>query len=134
VLGWAITTVARTLADLAGVPTEHALERAVHEAQVLRLLDAPSVLAAGAGRPGAPVLRTILATPDPGVTRSELEEAFLALVRIAGLPPPRLDAHVAAGQRLISSSSSTAALRTTPGARSTPTVAATPRSLRAVSR
>jgi hypothetical protein len=93
----AITTIARTLVDLAGVLRADALERAVHEAEVARLLDVVAVdaaLARAPGRGGAAALRRLLATPSPGPTRSVLEERFLALCRRAEIPLPRLNAHV----------------------------------------
>jgi very-short-patch-repair endonuclease len=99
-----VTTVARTLVDLAGVLPGHALERAVHEAEVLRLLDVGAVHAAMARAPtsrGVGALRAILATASPGDTRSELERRFLALCRDAALPAPRLNAHVALDDRLV---------------------------------
>ena len=48
-----VTSVARTLSDLAGTVEAAALARAVEAAESLRLLDVPSALAAAAGRPGA---------------------------------------------------------------------------------
>ena len=51
------------------------------------------MLARANGRRGAGVLRAALAT-EPAFTRSELEERFLALVRAAGLPSPRMNTFV----------------------------------------
>jgi very-short-patch-repair endonuclease len=102
--GVPITSVSRTLVDLAGVVPHHALERAVHEAEVLRLLDVTAVRAALAranGRRGAGLLRAILAEPPPGPTRSMLEERFLRLCRSGRLPLPRLNAHVSASGALV---------------------------------
>jgi very-short-patch-repair endonuclease len=98
--GLPLTTVARTLLDLADVLTPHRLERACHRAEHLRLLDARAVDAVLARSPGrrTRVLRRAvdtLAARDPDVTRSELEERFLALVARAGLPRPRVNARVA---------------------------------------
>ena len=72
----------------------------MHRAEVLRLLDARAIHAVLAQhRPrGARALRAALATlatDEPELTRSALEEAFLALVAAAGLPRPRLNARVA---------------------------------------
>ena len=49
------------------------------------------------GRPGAPALRAILATGaiGAGITRSELEERFLALLDDAGLPAPEVNVALA---------------------------------------
>src|SRR5439155_13938277 len=83
--GLPVTTVARTLVDLAQVLTPHQLERICHRAEVLRCLDADELhrrLSNGRWR-GARSLRSALATlarADPEITRSELEERFLALV------------------------------------------------------
>ena len=95
-----VTTVPRTLVDLAGVLTPRQLERAVREAEFLRLWDALSietVLDRHRGCRGAPALRAILAAgrAGDGMTRSELEELFLVVIDQAGLPRPSLNAHVA---------------------------------------
>jgi very-short-patch-repair endonuclease len=96
--GIPITSVARTLVDLAGVLGPDPLERAVNQAEVLRLLDVGAVLEAlerVPARRGSGRLRAILATPSPGVTRSRLEECFLALLRRSDLPPATFNAAVA---------------------------------------
>ena len=94
--GIPVTSVARTLLDLADVAPPRLVERALHQAEVLRLFDLRAledVLARANGRRGAGVLRAALAT-EPAFTRSELEERFLALVRAAGLPSPRMNTFV----------------------------------------
>jgi len=94
--GLPLTTVARTLLDLADVLTPHRLERACHRAEHLRLLDAretEEVLGRSAGR-RTRVLRAALqslAAAEPDVTRSELEERLLALVARARLPRPSVN-------------------------------------------
>jgi hypothetical protein len=98
--GLPVTTVARTLVDLAGTLTAQQLERTCHRAEILRRLDVGEVerLLAGTRRRGASALRAALATltrADPDITRSELEERFLALVAAAGLPRPVVNARVA---------------------------------------
>lgn len=85
-----VTTVPRTLVDLAAVLPHDALARACHEAGVLhgttpRQVEA--VLARRPNSPGAGKLRTILRGEEP-VTLSGLERAFLARVRAAELPLP----------------------------------------------
>lgn len=82
------TSVARTLLDLADVVSRRQLERAVEQAEVLRLFDLTElrdVMARANGRHGAAVLSAVLAstTDEPVLTASELEEAFLALCRDA---------------------------------------------------
>jgi hypothetical protein len=93
------TTVARTLLDLADVLHRRALERACDQAEVLRLFDGRAledVLSSAVGRRGAPVLRAILSDQarDPTLTRSELEERFLAVCARAGVPRPRVNAWI----------------------------------------
>jgi predicted transcriptional regulator of viral defense system len=90
------TTVARTLLDLADVVPRRQLERAVQQAEVLRVFDLAEledVLLHANGRRGAAVLRGLLAelTDDPGITASGLEDAFLVLCRDAGLPAPSVN-------------------------------------------
>jgi very-short-patch-repair endonuclease len=94
--GLALTTVTRTLVDLADVLTPHRLERVLHRAQHLRLLDAAALERRLAELPGrrAHALRAALATlahAGPDLTRSELEERFLALVATGRLPRPELN-------------------------------------------
>jgi very-short-patch-repair endonuclease/predicted transcriptional regulator of viral defense system len=88
--GIPVTTAARTLLDLAAVVPRHALERAVHEAEVQRLGDAtplPELVERHRGRRGVARLRAVL---DVGAqhTRSDLEARFLALLDDHGLPRP----------------------------------------------
>jgi very-short-patch-repair endonuclease len=94
-----VTTVARTLLDLAEVAPARHVERALDRAEVRRLFDRVAiddVLVHAAGRHGASVLRAALEAQHggPTLTRSGLEEAFLGLVRRAGLPRPQLNARV----------------------------------------
>ena len=94
-----ITTVARTLLDLAEVVDRRALERAVERAETLRLFDLTAlhdVLARADGRRGAPTLRDVLRCHDAGgaLTRSELERRFLELCAAADVPPPQVNALV----------------------------------------
>lgn len=91
--GMSVTRPARTLLDLAGVLDLHGLDRALEQAQVLRLLSVAelrAVLARAGGRPGIRALRHALATVDatPSLTRSEAERRLLGLVRAARLPAP----------------------------------------------
>ena len=87
------TTVARTLLDLADDVPRRQLERAVEQAEVLRLFDLRAledVLAHANGRRGARALRAVLAEldDDPGLTANDFEDRFLELCRSAGLPKP----------------------------------------------
>ncbi|MBA2638274.1 MAG: DUF559 domain-containing protein, partial [Solirubrobacterales bacterium] len=91
--GLPVTSVAWTLVDLAGVLEAHRLSRVCHRAQILRLLDVAAVRTLLETSPtGARALRVALAglaANGPDVTRSELEERFLALIETFGLPRPR---------------------------------------------
>jgi very-short-patch-repair endonuclease len=94
------TSLARTLVDLAEVVDRRALERACEQAEILDLFNADAVedaLTRVRGRHGAPKLRAVLgaAVPGPTLTRSELEERFLALCRAARLPHPEVNAWIA---------------------------------------
>jgi very-short-patch-repair endonuclease len=77
----------------------HRLERAVNEAEVLRLTDplsVPDLLARYPRRRGSRALRRALAAAG-APTRSELEARFLALLDRHGLPRPRVNARLQAG-------------------------------------
>ena len=91
--GIPVTTVPRTLIDLAEVLSTRSLERALDEAQFLKLFDEAVVhaaLARNAGRVGAKRLRATLRCHNPGSTRTRtpLEEDFYVLVMANGLPQP----------------------------------------------
>jgi Protein of unknown function (DUF559) len=91
--GIPITTVARTLLDLAEVVREDGLVRAVEQAEQMRLFDLRTVeelIGRSRGRRGTSSLRSVLSVyhDQPQVTRSELERRFLRLCGDAGLPTP----------------------------------------------
>lgn len=97
--GIPVTTVPRTLLDLSAVLPRSQVERALERAEMLRLADPlplAALLARHAGRRGAGVLRSILDSGPihPTLTRSELEERFLAFVADAGLPRPEVNVAV----------------------------------------
>jgi very-short-patch-repair endonuclease len=89
--------------DLAGTLTEREVERAWSEMEVreYRLrLSIPDLIERYPGRPGTLLLARLLAGDEPvGITRNDLEEAFLALVDRYGLPRPRMNAHLAIRDR-----------------------------------
>jgi very-short-patch-repair endonuclease len=94
------TSVARTLLDLAEVVDRRALERACDQAEMLRLFHLRTiedVLERAEGRRGAAALRAVLAEHAGAttLTRSELEERFLALWRSTLLPAPEVNAWIA---------------------------------------
>jgi very-short-patch-repair endonuclease len=90
VRGIPVTSVPRTLVDLAAHLPPQALARACHEAGV-RYRTTPreveAVLTRRPNAPGAAKLRTIL-TGDERVTLSKLEARFLELLRAERLPLP----------------------------------------------
>jgi len=92
--GIPVTSVARTLLDLAGVVPARALQHAFEEAERLRLADVRAVEAVserGWGRHGVGALAAVLAqarTRPLSDTRSELERRFVNLIESAGLPRP----------------------------------------------
>jgi hypothetical protein len=86
--GIPVTSVPRTLCDLAGVVRPDQLRRAVDNAERLGVLD----LRAFEHRTVPPGLRDVLATyHDSGFTRSYLERRFALLCRDAGLPMPSMN-------------------------------------------
>ncbi len=80
------TTPARTLHDLAAHLPQHELERAVEQAQILRLATKDEI-STNMPRRGGPALRAAL-DGEPHLTRSEAERRLLALIRQARLPRP----------------------------------------------
>lgn len=102
--GIPVTAVARTLLDLAQVVDERQVERAINEAEILRLWDEVSVAALVErypGRKGTRAVRNALAARGEGstLTRNELEDQFLRLVRKASLPSPEVNATLEANGR-----------------------------------
>ena len=96
--GLPITTVARTLVDLCSVVPPRMVEKALEQSYVLRLV-APNAIGEALSRaPGrrTAALTRLLATEGRArtLTRSELEEAFLALCRSGGLPDPEINVHL----------------------------------------
>ena len=93
------TTLARTLLDVAEDATRREVERALDRAEQQQLLDMRAiddVLERANGRRGAKLLRAVLEDHRVGstLTRSELEEAFLAIARAIGYPPDAVNAWI----------------------------------------
>jgi very-short-patch-repair endonuclease len=98
--GIPVTTPARTVMDLAPALTTRRLERLLDRMEELQLFDLAAftaLLRAHHGERGTAALRAVLATHTAGttLTRSELEERFLALCDRSGVARPRVNAHVA---------------------------------------
>ena len=90
--GIPVTTVARTLLDLAAVLQLHELNRALERAEALRLSDRTPLVALMERHPGRRGIANLKAATKegirPAVTKSELERRFLSFVDKAGLPRP----------------------------------------------
>ena len=94
--GIAVTSVSRTLLDLAGMLTPTRLERAVEQSLALRLFDlraVEAVLAANPRRRGATALAQIVAEihHEPSLTRRELEALMLDLCDAQGIERPEVN-------------------------------------------
>jgi very-short-patch-repair endonuclease len=97
-----VTTVARTLVDLAGVVPKDHLAKALSRAELNRVIDVRAIEAAlerirGRSGPGHANLRAALAHQadhGPTLTRSELEDRFAALLTAHNLPPPQMNHHI----------------------------------------
>jgi hypothetical protein len=94
--GIPVTTIPRTLVDLAAVLDEADLARAVHQADV-RHHTTPErierVLSRRHNWPGARKLRRVI-WGDVPVTLSRLESRFLARLRAASLPQPEMNRRI----------------------------------------
>ena len=102
--GIPVTTVPRTILDLAAVTTKRQVERAFNEVEVQRLTDQlsiPDLLDRYPGRRGTAVLRAILGDEAAlcGKTVNDFEERFASFVDAYRLPRPRFNADLAAGGR-----------------------------------
>jgi very-short-patch-repair endonuclease len=94
-----VTTVARTLVDLADVLDDERLAKAVHQAEILRTFDLQSLEAAerrAGKRKGRHRLARVLAAyqPEPHFLRSEAERELKRLCESHSLPQPQFNAWV----------------------------------------
>jgi hypothetical protein len=100
--GIPVTTVARTLLDLAEVVRPHQLDRALEAAERLGLFDLSSIerlIARSHGRHGLRAMQIALRDyRPPAFTRSELERRFLHLCKEAGLPCPAANLFIAGAE------------------------------------
>ncbi len=95
--GLVVTSVARTLLDLAKALDERNLQAAFNEADRKDLLKVPELKACaarGSGIPGITTFRRLVELRNPSVhrTRSELEAIFLELCGCNGIPGPEVNA------------------------------------------
>lgn len=103
--GIPVTTVPRTLLDMASILPVDDVERAMRESEVRRLYDPLSLsdlLARYPRRRGSRAIRECLLRHRDlpgGITRSRLEENFVAFLDRFDLPRPRLNAHIQVGDR-----------------------------------
>jgi hypothetical protein len=88
--GIRVTSVPRTLADLAAILPLDDLARACHEAEVRHHVSAEAALAAAHKAPGVEKLRAVVAGDAPALL-SELERRFLSLLRRHRLPRPAVN-------------------------------------------
>jgi very-short-patch-repair endonuclease len=87
--GIKVTSIARTICDLAATESPHATEQAFQEALYREIVTdkaLQAVLDREPRRRGAPVIRALL--ENPSLTRSERERRLLKLIEQAGLPKP----------------------------------------------
>jgi Transcriptional regulator, AbiEi antitoxin len=99
--GIPLTTVPRTVVDLAGVLSEQVLARTCHEAEVQHQITpdhVEAVLSRLPTRKGAATLRRIL-HGEVRVTLSRLEQRFLRILGMEGLPLPETN-RPAGGRRV----------------------------------
>lgn len=99
VRGIPVTSVPRTMLDLAATRPEREVARAWNEMEVRGYRDrlsVPHLLERHPGRKGSPLLARLSGGNEApvGITRNDLEEGFLALVDRHGLPRPRMNAHL----------------------------------------
>lgn len=103
--GVPVTTMPRTIFDLAAVAPPHAVEAALRQAEYLRLRDRlslPHLLERYPGRRGSRAVRDSLARrrETAGRSASWLEEVFLPFLDRSRLPrPQQLNAWIEAGER-----------------------------------
>jgi very-short-patch-repair endonuclease len=97
--GVPITSVARTILDLASQLSQDRLTNLIEEADRKRLFDLEALDRAIARRPHAPGIRrlnaVLAAYRGPADTRSKLERDFRTLITKAGLPEPQFNVVVA---------------------------------------
>lgn len=101
--GVPVTTVPRTIFDIAAMGKRREAECAFHEAEVRGLTDSlslPNLLDRYPGHTGAPLLRKLLEIgPDGGATINDFEGLFADLLERHRLPRPRFNPDLVVGGR-----------------------------------
>jgi very-short-patch-repair endonuclease len=101
--GVPVTTVPRTIFDIAAQGDRREAERAFHEAEVRGMTDRlslPHLLDRYPGHAGAPLLRELLDIgSDGGATANDFEAVFADLVERHSLPRPRFNPDLIVGGR-----------------------------------
>jgi very-short-patch-repair endonuclease len=102
--GIPITTVPRTIFDLAAVERPSRVDAAFNEAEVRQLTDPLSLsdlLLRYPGARGARSIRAMLATGPQGISREELEHRFRDFIDDYDIPRPRFNRDTPVGSRLV---------------------------------
>jgi hypothetical protein len=103
--GVPVTSVARTLLDLAAVWKPDRVARALGRAEGEHLYEHASALDLAGRHPRHPGARRLVVLLEghrpPPVTKSELEERFLAFLAARGFPPPRVNAPLRLADRWV---------------------------------
>jgi hypothetical protein len=102
--GIPVTSMPRTVLDVAALSTTAQLEKALNEIEVRGITDAlsiPDLLDRYPRKRGSSKLRALFADEGAvrGVTRKELEARFSALLSATDLPRPQRNVHLAVGDR-----------------------------------
>ncbi len=103
--GIPVTTVPRTIFDLAAVASTDRVENLIRQAEYLRLHDRLSLVDMVNRYPGRRGIRRVrealsrIESLPAGRTRSRLEERFLPFLRRYGLPRPRLNDWIMVGEK-----------------------------------
>jgi very-short-patch-repair endonuclease len=96
--GIPVTALARTLIDVVGYESEERVERALEQAERMRLLDGRAIDEACARAPTRKGVKRIRARlrehRAPAMSRSAFERRFLIMCRKAGLPLPAMNAWI----------------------------------------
>lgn len=91
--GLAVTSIERTLVDIAGEVSQERLEQAVIRAERQRRLDWRALRTSARGVRGAKALHAVIAAFDPLAPQANegIERTFLRLIRKAKLPKPEVN-------------------------------------------